>query len=138
MTRRATTAEKARRRAVPEWIGANPDTPIPARVRLRVFDRYDGICHWSTRKINAGDVWHVDHVKAICNGGENREGNLAPILAGNVHAKKTYEDVQEKARSDSIRMKHLGIKKTPSRPVPGSIASGWYKPVNGPARRREE
>ena len=117
------------RRAVPEWIGKTPDTPIPARVRLRVFDRYDGICHWSTRKINAGDVWHVDHVRAICNGGENRESNLAPILAGNVHAQKTYEAAQEKARSDSIRMKQLGIRKT-TRPMPGSRDHWLKKPLN--------
>ncbi len=118
------------RRAVPEWIGKTPDTPIPARVRLRVFDKFDGICHWSTRKINVGDIWHVDHVLALCNGGENRESNLAPILAGNVHAKKTYEDVKQKARSDQIRKKHLGINK-PKRPMPGSRASGLKKRLDG-------
>ena len=125
------------RRAVPEWIGANPDTPIPPRVRLRVFDRHRGICQITGRKIMPGDKWDCDHIRAICNGGQNREFNLQPAIQ-KAHRAKSREDVAEKAKSDRIRKKHLGIKKTPSRPVPGSIASGWYKPVTGPARRREE
>ena len=38
-------------RAVPEWIGKTPDTKVPPRVRLRVFEKHDGTCHISGRKI---------------------------------------------------------------------------------------
>jgi 5-methylcytosine-specific restriction protein A len=31
-------------REVPEWIGATDDAAIPARVRVRVFERYEGRC----------------------------------------------------------------------------------------------
>ena len=41
-------------------------------------------------------------------------------------------------KSRSQRAGKANAKRQPSRPVPGSKASGWYKPVNGPARRREE
>lgn len=41
-------------RSVPEWIGASPDTPVPPRVRARVFEAYGGICYRSGRKIMAG------------------------------------------------------------------------------------
>ncbi len=124
------------RRAVPEWIGKTPDSPIPARVMLRVFDRHRGICQITGRKIMPGDKWDCDHIRAICNGGENREFNLQPAIP-KAHRKKTREDVAFKAKSDRIRKKHLGISK-PKRPMPGSRASGWIKPVHGPARRREE
>lgn len=98
-------------RAVPEWIGATPDSPIPPRVKLRVFDAHGGVCHLSGRKIRAGEPWDCDHVKALINGGENRETNLAPALRDK-HREKTAEDVAEKATVYAKRIKHVGIKKT--------------------------
>ena len=103
------------RRAVPEWQGATPDTKIPARVMLRVFERYDGRCHWTGRKITPQDDWDCDHVIAIANGGQNRESNLAPILRGKPHKEKTAIDVSEKAKTDRMRKKHLGIGKSTHR-----------------------
>lgn len=95
-------------RSVPEWIGKSPDAAIPPRVRARVFDRYEGKCYLSGRKIQAGDQWDCDHVLALCNGGENRESNLAPVLRDK-HREKTAEDVAEKAKVARMRAKHLGI-----------------------------
>lgn len=95
-------------RIVDEWIGATPDTPIPPRVRARVFERHGGLCHRSGRKIRAGEPWAVDHVLAIINGGENRESNLAPILT-DPHKEKTAEDVAIKSKTARVRAKHLGI-----------------------------
>ena len=116
------------RRAVPEWIGKTPDTPIPARVKLRVFDRHRGICQITGRKIMPGDKWDCDHIRAICNGGQNREFNLQPAIQ-KAHRAKTREDVKQKAVSDRKRKKHLGIRTT-RRPMPGSRASGLKKPLN--------
>ena len=96
------------RRALPEWIGSSPDAAIPPRVRLRVFEAHGGKCYLSGRKIMAGEEWDVDHVIAICNGGENRESNLAPALKAK-HREKTRADVGEKSKVDRIRKKHLGI-----------------------------
>ena len=94
-------------RSTPEWIGATPDTPVPLRVKLRVFEAHDGRCHRSGRKIMPGDTWQCDHVKALTNDGENRESNLAPILTDE-HKAKTAEDVAEKSKVARIRAKHLG------------------------------
>jgi hypothetical protein len=69
-------------RKVEEWIGKTPDTPAPPRVRLRVFERHNGICYLSGRKIMAGDKWEIEHPQALINGGENRESNMAPALVG--------------------------------------------------------
>ena len=94
-------------RTVPEWRGATPDTRAPARVRLRVFEAHGGRCYLSGRKIMPGDVWELDHIKALINGGENIESNLAPALK-DAHREKTNADVAEKAKVNRVRLKHLG------------------------------
>lgn len=96
-------------RSVPEWIGATPDTPIPPRVKLRVFEAHGGVCYLAKRKIRAGEPWDCDHVQALTNGGENRESNLAPALRDK-HREKTARDVAEKKITRRKRTKHLGIK----------------------------
>lgn len=119
-------------RATEEWVGATPDTPIPPRVHDRVYLRFDGVCQCGCRmKIPVGQR-DTDHKVALINGGENRESNLVPIIRDH-HKKKTAADVAEKAKVSSIRMKHLGIKKKKSRPLPGSRGSGIRIPMNGPA-----
>jgi 5-methylcytosine-specific restriction protein A len=97
-------------RSLPEWIGKTADEKIPPRVRLRVFDRAKGHCQSCTRKIMGGDAWQADHVKAIINGGQNREANLQ-LLCGWCHAEKTRSDVGEKAATYRKRSRDRGIKK---------------------------
>lgn len=94
-------------RSVPEWIGASPDSPIPPRVRLRVFETHGGVCHISGRKIRPGEAWDCEHIIALANGGENRERNLAPALRDK-HREKTAEDVAVKAKVARIAKKHTG------------------------------
>jgi 5-methylcytosine-specific restriction protein A len=110
-------------RAVEEWVGATPDTTAPPRVRLRVFEAHKGICHISGRKIGPADQWDLDHVIALCNGGQNRESNLAPALRDK-HREKTSNDTDEKSRIASLRQRHLGIK--PKKPK-----SKWKRKVDG-------
>ncbi|MGP9790655.1 HNH endonuclease [Roseinatronobacter sp. NSM] len=98
-------------RKVDEWIGKSDDTPIPARVKLRVFEDHGGRCAESGRKIGPGDKWECDHKIAIINGGENRESNLQPVLA-EPHKAKTKQDVKRKAKIARVRKSHLGIQQT--------------------------
>lgn len=100
-------------RSVPLWVGKTHDSRVPPRVRLRVFQREEGICWLSGRKIRAGEQWDLDHKIALCNGGTHSEDNLAPALRIE-HRKKTARDVAQKAKDRRIRQKHLGIRK-PSR-----------------------
>ena len=97
-------------RSVPEWIGKTDDSKPPRSVRLRVFHAHGGICHVSGRKITACDLWELDHVVSLGNGGGNRETNLAPALKDK-HREKTTRDVQEQRRAERRQMKQLGIKK---------------------------
>ncbi|MGY3535370.1 HNH endonuclease [Bradyrhizobium sp. USDA 4452] len=95
-------------RTVAEWIGKTDDSRPPPHVRLRIFERHGGRCHFSDRRIMPGDHWDVDHVKALINGGENRESNMAPILRGKPHKEKTAQDVAEKSKVYRKRAKHVG------------------------------
>lgn len=94
-------------RSLPEWVGKSDDTPIPPRVRLRVFEAHGGVCYLSKRKIAAGEPWDCDHVIALINGGQNRESNLAPALKDK-HHEKTAQDVDTKSKTYRMQAKHNG------------------------------
>lgn len=121
-------------RSTKEWIGKTDDAKVPDYVRLRVFDRADGVCHLSGRKIRAGEKWELEHVVAISNGGEHRESNLSPALA-DPHKEKTRLDRKEKATRDRKRKKFLGMKNS-KHPMPGSKASPWKRRMDGTIERR--
>jgi hypothetical protein len=108
-------------RKVKEWIGKTPDTQVPEVVQLRILlahDRKD----WRTgQDIRPGDTWQCDHKIAICNGGENRESNLGPILVES-HKEKTAEDREEKRKTDAMARAAFGINKS-KRPMKGGQAT---------------
>lgn len=106
-------------RAVPEWIGAHPDTPIPKRVKARILLRYEGRCYRTGHKFRPGDRIEFDHILALCNGGENRESNIAPILGGRVHQEKTAIDDAVKAKTRRLILKHSGQWPKSKRPLRG-------------------
>lgn len=122
-------------REVPEWIGKTDDTPVPPRVRLRIFETHGERCYLSGRKIMPGDKWETEHKIAIINGGQNRESNLGPALSA-PHKIKTRADVAEKSKIARIRAKHLGIATRKGRPMDGTRASGLKKRMDGTVERR--
>jgi 5-methylcytosine-specific restriction protein A len=123
-------------RAVKEWIGANDNTPIPERVQVRVFAKFDGVCQCGcTRKIAAGEAWDVDHRVAIINGGANRETNLQPLLRAH-HKTKTARDVREKSITYRKRKKHLGIRNAPTIRSRGFAKSPPQRSATRPIERR--
>lgn len=109
-------------REVPEWIGKTDDSKVPGHVRLRIFRTHDGICHISRRRIRGGEPWDLDHIVALCNGGEHRESNLAPAVKDK-HREKSAADVRERAETDGMSKAFLGIKSGPG-------FRGWRK-MNG-------
>jgi 5-methylcytosine-specific restriction protein A len=98
--------------------------------RTRVFDAGSGRCHLCGLKIHAerGEPWQVEHRKPLWEGGADDESNMSPAHV-HCHAKKTAGEAPVKAKTDRVRAKHLGIKKTPS-------FRGWQtfkrKPVKNP------
>jgi 5-methylcytosine-specific restriction enzyme A len=97
-------------RSTPEWIGHSDDSPIPPRVKLRVWNRCIGRCSECTRKILPGMEYEFDHIVALINGGRNTEKNLA-LLCKLCHLRKSGNDVALKATVYRKRTKHLGIKR---------------------------
>jgi 5-methylcytosine-specific restriction enzyme A len=123
-------------RSTKEWIGKTDDTPIPDRVKLRVFLRHNGKCQCGCgRKIISGQAWQCDHRIALINGGSHRENNLVPLLL-ECHKNKTKADVAEKSVTYHKRKAHLGIAKSKYPPIMGSKRSGWKRKMDGSWVRR--
>lgn len=108
-------------RSVSEWVGKTDDAPVPPRVRLRVWDRFNGLCHRCGRKIAAGERWTCEHLKALINGGQNRESNLGITCSWCLNDKNA-EDVAEKSKTADQRKAYLGIKAKSGRGI-----RGWRK-----------
>lgn len=100
-------------RTVDEWIGKTDDAKVPPRVRQRVFDQHNGICHLTGRKIQPGERWELEHVHALILGGQHRESNMAPALAA-AHKVKTATEMKVKSKIARVRKKHIGIAKPKS------------------------
>ncbi len=123
-------------RTVDEWRGKSDDEAVPERVRTRVWLRAGGHCQHCTRKIAAGERWVCDHVKALINGGPNRESNLRVLCDWCDRKVKTPADVAIKSKTARVRGKHIGARQASARPVAGSKASGWRKRMDGRVERR--
>lgn len=123
-------------RKLPEWIGKTDDTPIPTRVKVRIFDKFDGICQGCGNRIIGKLVPNYDHILSIINGGENRENNLQ-LLCTICHAIKTKIDIKEKALVYRKKAKNLGLKLKRGRSFPGSRNSPWKKMMTGRVVRRD-
>src|SRR5690348_12325453 len=98
-------------RSVGEWIGKDDNAPIPPKVKLRVKARAGDCCEICGARGGPGS--DVDHIKAIINGGPNRESNLQ-YLCKTHHLLKTRVDVAEKSRVAKTQ-KHLAGFKTDKR-----------------------
>jgi 5-methylcytosine-specific restriction endonuclease McrA len=104
-------------RSVPEWIGATPDTAIPTRVRLRLWERCGGTCALTGRKLGPGE-WDIDHKKPLADGGEHREANLQ-IVWRPKHREKTAVENSDRAKADRIFAKHHNQWPKSKRPLKG-------------------
>jgi 5-methylcytosine-specific restriction endonuclease McrA len=96
-------------REVPEWVGKTPDSKIPPRVLLRIYERENGICHGCQVSLK-GKRWEADHRPALVNGGENRESKIFPVCTP-CHKARTKKDVAEKADISRKKQKNLGIRR---------------------------
>ena len=94
-------------RSVQEWVGRTDDTKVPPRVRQRVYDRHNGVCHICKLPIKIGETWHADHITALIEGGENRESNLGPAH-DHCNLAKSNDEKARKSKVAKTRQKHTG------------------------------
>jgi 5-methylcytosine-specific restriction protein A len=117
-------------RSVPEWVGVTADVWIPIRVRLRIWQKFDGRCALCARKLTPGDKFEFDHVQALINGGEHRESNLQLVCQW-CHKEKSRADVAEKAKVAAVKARHLGLRKRKSRQWPCGKGTPYKRKVTG-------
>lgn len=110
---------------------------LTRRTRTRIYDAANGECCICGNYIHAtrGDKWIVEHVKPLWLGGADDDSNMRPAHY-RCAIQKTAEEAAVKAKTDRVRAKHLGIRKTQFRPMPGTRASGLRKRFDGRVERR--
>lgn len=124
------TGQGDHRRELPEWIGAGPDTSVPPRVKDRILHAQGHRCAHCGNQFHARLRPEFDHITALINGGENREGNLQ-ALCDLCHGPKTVEDVALKSTVARKRAKHLGLNTRPKVPVGGWAAKKFKRMPDG-------
>lgn len=122
-------------RSIPEWVGKSDDEPVPLRVKIRTWEAYCRRCGACTREIRSGDKWTCDHIKAIINGGENRERNLQPLCTW-CQPEKDRQDIAIKSETYRMIISHYGQRIPKGRPLIGTIRSGWRRTFNNGWHRR--
>lgn len=121
-------------RKIKEWIAKSDDTPVPPRVRLRVFGKFNGRCAGCGMTL-AGKPWTCDHVTALINGGENREANLQPLGDACCNKAKNRADVRLKSKTYRSRVRHCGARKS-RHPMPLGKSSPFKRKITGEIVRR--
>lgn len=74
--------------------------------RARIFALRDGKCHRCTRKITVSDFWIVEHIAALCNGGDNEDDNLA-LTCDFCISDKNADDAAEHAKGRRAYTRHV-------------------------------
>ena len=105
-------------RSVPEWVADHDDQAIPRLVKARIWQRCNGCCAKSGRKLRAGDAHAFDHIKPLADGGGHREFNLQ-LLSVEAHKEKTADEATERAKERRIHAKHHGYYPKTKRPLQG-------------------
>jgi 5-methylcytosine-specific restriction endonuclease McrA len=77
-----------------------------------------------------------DHVILDANSKDNSMENCAAVCPPCHKHKTAKHDIPVAAETLRQQDKHRGIRRRKGAPMPGSRASGWKKPMNGPAVRR--
>jgi 5-methylcytosine-specific restriction endonuclease McrA len=120
-------------RIVGEWVGKSPNAKVPRLVSLRRWQAADGCCQGCGRKIRPGERWDLDHIIALCNGGEHREANLQVLgidICG-CHKTKTKDDARLYTHIKRTSYNFVGIHKQ-------RRITGWRKFDGTPVRVKRE
>jgi len=119
-------------------VGTTPRKPLTPTQRLALFERFRGICALCERKIEAGDPWIDEHLRALGLGGTNEPENRGPAHTACADLKTHGKDgdLARIAKAKRMKMRHLGIRSRKGPPIPGSKDSPWKRKMDGTLVRR--
>lgn len=97
-------------RSVSEWIGKTDDSDPTDACKDRILRKQGDKCALTGHAFRPGDKIEFDHIRPLWLDGQNRETNLQAVL-GSAHKEKTKAEATVRGKINTIRLKHLGIKK---------------------------
>lgn len=107
--------------------------------KVELFKERGGRCHRCTRKLYPGDLWIVEHIVALQNGGTNDWANLDVTGIKCCLKEKNAEDAAKAAKMRAVAVSTYlptSEKKSKGRPMPGTKRSGLKKRMDGTVERR--
>jgi hypothetical protein len=121
-----------------EDVGTTPRKPLTPTQRLKLFEAFQGRCVLCDRKIEAGEPWIDEHLRALGLGGTNAAENRGPAHKACADLKTLGKDgdLARIAKAKRQKMRHLGIRQRKGPPIPGSRDSGWKRKIDGTLERR--
>lgn len=106
------------------------------RQRAAIGAAHGWVCVLCPEKIDrAHDTWVLEHVIALAAGGTDTDDNIGPAHTS-CAVEKTKRDARIIAKIRRVRARHLGTRKPPRRPIPGSRCTPWKKHLDGTVCRR--
>lgn len=123
-----------------EDVGTTPRKPLTPTQRLKLFESFGGRCVLCDRKIEAGERWIDEHLRALGLGGSNAAENRGPAHKACADAKTFGKDgdLARIAKAKRVKMRHLGIRQSKGPPLPGSKDSPWKRKMDGTLVRRSK
>lgn len=111
-------------------------TEFAAKVKVAAFERAKGKCEECGAHLFPGNI-HYDHRIPDALGGEATVENCQCLCRACHGSKTAKKDVPQISKAKRVAAKHIGAKKSRSRPIPGSKASGLKRKVDGTVVRRD-
>jgi len=102
-----------------EDLGTTPRKVLTPRQRLALFEAFKGICPLCEQRIQVGEKWIDEHMRALGLAGSNDWDNRAPVHE-HCAKLKTKDDMARINKAKRQKMHHLGIKPESRRKLPGS------------------
>lgn len=107
------------------------------KTKLDEWQAAGGKCRDCKVKLRPGMPREYHHIIPANVGGGNESANCLLLCKPCHGVRTTKTDTPEAARTKRLAKKNAGIKKKrKGRPMPGTVASGWKKPMSGGAHRR--
>src|SRR6478736_10123981 len=91
-------------------VGTTPRRAMSPMRRLRIFEQHAGRCVLCDCRIKAGDMWTVEHLRALALGGEDVDENCGPAHEA-CRRIKDKTDVASIAKAKRVKAKHYGARK---------------------------